>query len=127
MELNDITAQVVDASYHIHRNVGPGLLESAYQQILAFELERRGLRVEQQLLVDIVYEGLCISRAFKADMVVEGQVVVELKSTTGTAEAHKMQLLTYLRFMDLRVGLLVNFGAARWTDTVTRVVRGYRG
>jgi GxxExxY protein len=104
--------------------LGPGLLESVYEVVLAFELERRGLQVHRQQSISIVYEALTIENAFRADLVVEGKVIVEIKSVEVTQPVHAKQLLTYLRLSDRRLGLLINFGAALLRNGVTRVVNG---
>ena len=121
MEINEVSGHVVDASHQIHNELGPGLVEKAYQRVLKHLLEQRGLRVEVQKSVDMTYRGLQVQDAFRVDLLVEGVVVVELKSTAAMAGVHQRQLLTYLRFMDLRVGLLINFGAGTWGKTVKRI------
>jgi len=121
-DLNHISGQIVDAAFHIHTKLGPGLLESVYEAILARELERRGLRVERQKTVPIVFEGMSFDEGFRADLVVEEAVVVELKSVENFAPVHGKQLLTYLKLLDLRLGLLINFGAPVIKDGIKRVV-----
>jgi iron complex transport system substrate-binding protein len=125
MELDDITGAIVDASVRIHRRFGPGLLESVYEAILARDLRRRGLRVERQRLIGFSYDGIEIEDAFRADLLVEECVIVELKSLEHVAPVHSKQLLTYLRLMNLRVGLLLNFGAEFMRDGINRVVNNY--
>jgi GxxExxY protein len=112
MTENEIAQQIVDAAYKIHRALGRGLLESAYQALLIYELQKRGLKVESEKEVPIIYESLRLHTGFRADLMVEDKVIVELKSVEQTAPVHKKQLLTYLRLADKRLGLLVNFGAA---------------
>jgi len=121
-DLNHISGQIVDAAFHIHTKLGPGLLESVYEAILARELERRGLCVERQKTVPIVFEGMSFDEGFRADLVVEEAVVVELKSVENFAPVHGKQLLTYLKLLDLRLGLLINFGAPVIKDGIKRVV-----
>lgn len=121
MTENEIAQQIVDAAYKIHRALGPGLLESAYQAILIYELQKRGLKVESEKEVPIIYESVRLHTGFRADLVVEDKVIVELKSVEQTAPVHKKQLLTYLRLADKRLGLLVNFGAALIKEGITRV------
>lgn len=125
MELDDITGAIVDASLQLHRKPGPGLLESLYEALLASELRHRGLRVERQCLITFSYNGVDIEDAFRADLLVEGRVIVEVKSLERFAPVHRKQLLTYLRLLDLRVGLLLNFGAESMKDGVKRVVNNY--
>ena len=121
-ELDDVTGAIIDASLTIHRDLGPGLLESVYEAVLARALERRGLRVARQQAVRFEYDGLVFEEGFRADLVVEGWVVVEIKSVERLAPVHGKQLLTYLRLMHLRVGLLMNFGAPTLKDGLRRVV-----
>jgi iron complex transport system substrate-binding protein len=123
-ELDDITGTIVDAAIKIHRNLGPGLLESVYELVLACELERRGLQVERQKTISFEYEGMVFNEGFRADMLVESRVIVELKSVETLSQVHGKQLLTYLRLMHLPVGLLINFGAVTLKDGLHRIVNG---
>ena len=109
MELSQITSEIIAAAIRIHRRLGPGLLESAYEACLAYELEQRGFRVHKQKPVPLVYEGVKLDCGFRADMVVEGRVVVEVKCKESIHPVDQAQLLSYLRLLDLRVGLLINF------------------
>ena len=122
MELDDITGAIVDASIRIHRDLGPGLLESVYEVVLAAVLHRRGLQVQRQVPVRFWYDGMQFDNSFRVDLLVESCVVVELKSVDRMAPVHAKQLLTYLRLTDLRVGLLLNFGAGTMKDGLKRVV-----
>ncbi len=121
-EGNEITGAIVDAAFHIHRELGPGLLESAYEIILAHELNHRGLHVDVQQLVPIRYHGVELESAFRADLIVEGRVCVKLKSVEKLVPVHSKQLLTYLRLLDFRLGLLINFGAALFKDGIVRII-----
>ena len=121
MTENEIAKIVVDAAYHIHRRLGPGLLESVYEVILVNSLSGRGLNVERQKPVPIVFDGMKFDEGFRADLIVEDKVIVELKSVEKTAPVHKKQLLTYLRLADKRLGLLINFGASLIKDGIFRV------
>ena len=121
-ELDDITGAVVDASLRIHRDLGPGLLESVYDAILARSLERRGLHVERHTPVGFEYNGMSFHEGFRVDLLVEHRVVVELKSVEQLAPVHYKQLLTYLRLLRLPVGLLINFGAPTLKEDLHRVV-----
>lgn len=125
METDDITGTVIDSALAIHRELGPGLLESVYETVLARELERRGLRVERQVPIRIEYDGLIFEEGFRADLVVEGRVVVELKSVEQLAPVHSKKLLTYLRLMKLEVGLLINFNNATLKEGLRRVVNNH--
>jgi GxxExxY protein len=121
---NELARDIVDAAFHIHQNLGPGLLESVYEAILARELTKRGLRVARQKPVPIVYDGLAFDEGFRADLIVEDKIIIELKSAEQVAPVHKKQLLTYLRLADKRLGLLINFGAAVVKDGICRLVNG---
>jgi len=121
-EVDDITAEIVDSSLKIHRNIGPGLLESAYEKILAAELIQRGLRVERQKSMGFDFDGLHFERGFRIDLLVEAIVAVEIKSVERLQQVHRAQLLTYLRLMHFPVGLLINFGGLRLRDGLVRLV-----
>jgi GxxExxY protein len=121
---NDIAREIVDAAFQVHSRLGPGLLESVYQAVLTHELERRGLRVQREVPIGIEYDNLRFDVGFKADLLVNELVIVELKSVEHTSPVHGKQVLTYVRLAKLRLGLLVNFGTARIKDGITRVVNG---
>lgn len=121
-ELDDITGAIVDASVKIHRELGPGLLESVYEVVLARALERRGFHVERQKVIRFEYDGMVFEDGFRTDLIVEGLVVVELKSVEKLSPVHGKQVLTYLRLMNLSVGLLINFGAATLKEGLRRIV-----
>ena len=124
MTENEIAKQIVDAAFRIHTTLGPGLLESVYDTVLAYELDRRGLRTVRQQPIPVVYEDIRIDAGFRADLVVEDKVIVEIKSVELVAPVHKKQLLTYLRLADKRLGLLINFQVALIKDGITRIVNG---
>lgn len=124
MSPNEIAAQIVDAAYRIHVSLGPGLLESVYQHVLAAELGERGLRVELQRPIPIRYRALEFEIGFRADVIVENSVIVEIKSVEAIHPVHKKQLLTYLRLADKRLGLLINFNVELIKDGISRVVNG---
>jgi iron complex transport system substrate-binding protein len=117
-----VTGEIVDAAYKLHTGLGPGLLESVYEAVLARELTRRGLLVERQKSVPFEFDGMRFDDGLRLDLLVEECVVVELKSVEQLAPVHAKQLLTYLRLLDLRVGLLINFGAATLKDGLHRIV-----
>lgn len=119
---NDVAKVVVDAAYHIHIAMGPGLLESAYEKILAYELAKRGLDVRRQVRLPVKYDGHEFDEAFVVDLFVNELVIIELKSTDETHPVHRKQLLTYLKLADKRLGLLLNFGKIRIKDGIERVV-----
>jgi GxxExxY protein len=122
MTENEIARQIVDAAYKVHTVLGPGLLESAYEAVLAYELEQRGLQVTCQQPIPLVYEGVHLEVGYRADVIVEDKVIVEIKSVETTVPVHYKQLLTYLRLADRRLGLLINFGAPLIKDGIRRVV-----
>jgi GxxExxY protein len=124
MNENQIAKEVVDAAIKVHSKLGPGLLESVYEVVLARELERRGLRVERQMPVPIECEGLKFDEGFRADIVVEGKVILELKSVDQFAKVHAKQLFTYLKLADKRLGLLLNFGTDFMRDGIKRIANG---
>ena len=124
MEENEIGREVVDAAVKVHSLLGPGLLESVYEVVLARELERRGLAVVRQQAVPIEYEGMQFDEGFRADIIVEGKVILELKSVEPLSKVHHKQLFTYLRLKNLRLGYLLNFGAALMKDGIKRMVNG---
>ncbi len=121
-KLNDLAREIVDAAFRVHSKLGPGLLESVYEVVLAKELERRGLKVERQRAVPIRFEDLCFDEGFRADLIVEGSILVELRSVEQLARVHSKQVLTYLRLLDYRLGLLINFGAPVIKDGIHRIV-----
>lgn len=128
METNTdvITAEIVDAAYHIHRGLGPGLLESVYERLLAKELVRRGFRVERQKAVTFQYDGLTFDGALTVDLLVNDRVVVEVKAVERTIPVHRRQTFTYLRLLGLQVALLLNFGASTMKQGTHRIVNGYQ-
>jgi GxxExxY protein len=127
MNENQIAKEVVDAAVKVHTKLGPGLLESVYEAVLARELERRGLSVERQVPIPIEYEGLRFDEGFRADIIVEGKVILELKSVEQLAKVHHKQLFTYLKLADKRLGLLLNFGADLMKEGIKRIANGMEG
>ena len=126
MNVNEITADILDAAIKIHRHFGPGFPESVYEGLLASELTRRGHFVERQKAVSFEYEGERFADAFRVDLLVDETVVVELKAVESMNRLYSMQVRTYLVAMNLQVGLLVNFGMERLIDGYVRVVNGYK-
>ena len=122
--LDDITGTIIDAALKIHRDLGPGLLESVYEVVLAHALARRGLQVERQKVVGIEYEGVVLDAGFRIDLLVQRLVIVEVKSLEKLAPVYTRQLNTYLRLTGLHVGLLLDFGAPTLRDGLRRVVNG---
>jgi GxxExxY protein len=126
MTENEIAKVVVDAAYGIHTRLGPGLFEIVYEVVLAHELTKRGLNLVRQVPIPIEWESIRFDEGFRADMIVEDKVILELKSIDAVAPVHKKQLLTYLRLADKRLGLLINFGEQYIKDGISRVVNGLR-
>ena len=124
MDENEIGRIIVDAAIAVHRELGPGLLESVYEAVLAQELRNRGLNVERQVPVPIVWRGMKFDEGFRADLIVEGKVITELKSVESVSKAHKKQILTHLKLTRMKLGFLLNFGAAVMKDGITRAVNG---
>ena len=122
MHENEILGIILDAAMKIHQTLGPGLLESVYEVILAHELESRGLRVARQVPIPVIYEGVHLGEGFRADLVVEGKVIVELKSIEQVAPVLKKQLLKYLRLCGMHLGILINFNVNLLKDGFHRVV-----
>src|SRR3974390_993944 len=124
MKENVIGKEVVDAAVKVHRELGPGLLETVYEVVLSKELRSRGLRVERRVPVCITYGGLRFEEGFRADIIVEGKVILELKSTEQLSKVHPKQVLTYLKLKGLKLGFVLNFGSNLMKDGIERVVNG---
>jgi GxxExxY protein len=122
MKHNEVSGAIIETAIMIHRKLGPGLLESVYRKVLGYELRRRGLHVVEEHPIPVVWENQRIDLGFRADIIVEDMVVVEVKSVETVARVHKKQLLTYLRIMDRRLGLLINFNVELLKDGLSRVV-----
>jgi GxxExxY protein len=125
MDVEELARLTIDRGFHIHRKLGPGLLESVYEAVLAAALERDGLRVARQKSISIRYDGLQLNDAFRADLLIEEQLIVEIKSIERLAPVHGKQLLTYLRLTEQPLGLLMNFGAATFREGLKRVVNAH--
>ncbi len=124
MTENEIAKQIVDAAFKIHTTLGLGLLESVYEAVMNYELQKRGLHVDRQVPIAVVYEALRFEEGFRADLIVEGKVIIELKSVEKTAAVHKKQVLTYLRLTGKRLGLLINFNEELIKHGITRIANG---
>jgi len=124
MTENEIATAVVDAAFKIHKTLGPGLLESVYEAVLDFELQRRGLQVARQVGLPVHYEGVKLELGFRIDLIINHKLIIEVKSVEVLAPVHKKQLLTYLRLTDLHLGLLINFNVERIKNGIQRVVNG---
>jgi GxxExxY protein len=119
---NEIAKQIVDAAYKIHTTLGPGLFESVYEAVMAQELASRGIRLTRQQALPVVWEGLHLEVGFRADLIIENKVIVEIKSVDAIAPVHRKQLLTYLRLANMRLGILINFDVELIKDGIRRVV-----
>lgn len=126
MDIDQITSHIVDAAMKVHTALGPGLLESVYEKCLAHELRKRGLKVETQVWLPVVYDGITIEGSYKIDLLVEDKVIVELKTVEAILPIHKAQLLSYLRLAKKQVGLLINFNVAHLKDGIRRIVNEYK-
>ena len=124
MRENELAKIVVDVAYQIHRRLGPGLLESVYQAIMAYELRLRGLHVETEVPIPVIWGDMQLEIGFRGDLWIERLLLVELKSIEELAAVHKKQMLTYLRLTNTRFGLLINFGEELIKDRIVRLVNG---
>lgn len=125
LDIEIVARTAIDCGYHLHRDLGPGLLEGVYEILMAEALRDAGLHVARQVPVPINYKGVIIDNAFRIDLFVEDQLVIELKSVERTAPVHGKQVLTYLRLMKLPLGLLINFGQETFRDGVKRIANHY--
>ena len=119
---NDLSRIIVDVAFKIHTQLGPGLLESVYEEIMNFELSKRGLLVERQRGLPVLWENIKMDLGFRADLIIEKKVIVELKSVEMIAPVHPKQLLTYLRITEMKLGLLINFNETLIKNGITRIV-----
>jgi GxxExxY protein len=126
-DIEAIAKTAVDCGFQLHKEIGPGLLESVYEILMCESLKARGLDFKRQLSVPIKFKGIVVDNAFRADILVEGKLLIELKSTEMHAPVHAKQLLTYLRLMELPLGLLMNFGAASFKEGIRRIANEYYG
>lgn len=122
MEINQITHEILDSAYKIHSKLGPGLLESAYQACLVYELRKKGLKVEVEKLLPLIYEEVKLECGYRIDLLIENQVVVELKTVEAFTEVHTAQVLTYLKLSENKVGLLINFYTKSLKDGIKRLI-----
>lgn len=125
MDIEELARICVDRGYRLHKDLGPGLLENVYESLLFERLRRDGLTVSRQQTVPIEYDGILVENGFRYDLLVEDKLLIEIKSTERHAPVHAKQVLTYLRLLDLRLGLLMNFGMGTFKDGVQRLVNNY--
>jgi GxxExxY protein len=127
MTENEIAKQILDAAFRVHTKLGPGLLESVYEVIMAYELKKRGLIAERHKAMPIIYDDIRFDEAFRSDIVVNGKVIAELKSVEALLPVHVKQVLTQLRLSGLKLGLLINFGEAHLKNGIKRIINGQLG
>jgi GxxExxY protein len=120
METNQITEKIIGCALEVHKNLGPGLLESAYEECLYYELNNLGLEVKRQLALPLVYKDVKLDAGYRIDLLVENKVIIELKSVEAIAEIHKAQLMTYMKLANIKIGLLMNFNVSRLKDGIVR-------
>lgn len=120
MEENLITEKIIGCAIEVHKQLGPGLLESAYEECLYFELKNIGLDVKKQLALPLVYKEIKLDAGYRIDLLVENKVIVEIKSVDAIAEIHKAQLMTYMKLASIKIGLLMNFNVTRLKDGIVR-------
>ena len=122
MQIEQLAKEIVDAAFKVHSQLGPGLLESAYESCLIFELQKRGLAVESQVSQPVIYESLKIDAGYRLDLLVENQIIIELKAVEQLLPIHKAQLLTYLKLSQKTLGFLINFNSPLIKDGIKRIV-----
>lgn len=125
MLINEISSLIIEECIYIHRNVGPGLFESVYEELLSYRLIKRGLKVERQKAVPVVFEEVKMDIGFRADLIVENKVLLEIKSVEVLTNVASMQTLTYLRFTGISIGLLINFNVEKLKDGIKRIANNY--
>lgn len=122
MELNQLTHEILDSAYKVHTNLGPGLLESAYRSCLVYELRKKGLKVEEEKPLPLIYEEIRLEYGYRIDIIVEDQVVIELKTVEAFTDVHTAQVLTYLKLSGCKIGLLINFYTKSLKDGIKRFI-----
>ena len=125
MSENEISSKIIGAAIEVHKQLGPGLLESTYETCLTYELKQMGLDVKQQQALPVVYKEVKLDAGYRIDLLIENKVIIEIKSVEALADIHTAQLLTYLKLKDLKLGLLINFNSVRVVDGLKRILNGY--
>ena len=125
MSENEISSKIIGAAIEVHKQLGPGLLESTYETCLAYELKQMGLDVKQQQALPVVYKEVKLDAGYRIDLLIENKVIIEIKSVEALADIHTAQLFTYLKLKDLKLGLLINFNSVRVVDGLKRILNGY--
>ena len=120
MEINQITEKIIGCAIEVHKQLGPGLLESAYEECLFYELINKGLNVKKQLALPLVYKEIKLDAGYRIDLLVENKVIIEIKSVDAIADIHKAQLMTYMKLANIKLGLLINFNVLRLKDGIVR-------
>ena len=124
MSESEISSKIIGAAIEVHKQLGPGLLESTYETCLAYELKQMGLDVKQQQALPVVYKEVKLDAGYRIDLLIENKVIIEIKSVEALADIHTAQLLTYLKLKDLKLGLLINFNSVRVIDGLKRILNG---
>ncbi len=124
-ELNELSGTIIGTAINIHRTFGPGLLESAYQQLMAYELQTAGLSIGYEIDIPLIYKSLYIPKSYRLDLLVNDKIIVELKSVKNLIEIHPKQVLTYLRLMNKRLGILINFNEVTLKNGIKRIINPY--
>src|SRR4051812_34591705 len=122
MQINEITSAIINESIYIHKKIGPGLFESVYEEVLCYRLKEKGFMVKQQAAIPVVFDEVIMNVGFRADLIVDSKVLIEIKSLEIVPLVASKQVLTYLRFADIRVGLIINFGTVILKDGIKRIV-----
>jgi GxxExxY protein len=125
MTENEISKKIIGAAIEVHKELGPGLLESSYEVCLAHELREQGLSVQTQVALPVVYKEVKLNAGYRIDVLVENKVIIEIKAVDALADIHTAQLLTYLKLKELKLGLLINFNSVKVVDGVKRIINGY--
>lgn len=122
MDFNEITDKIIKASIRIHKKLGPGLFESVYEKLLVYELSKMGFRIKSQVSIPIIYDGITFDEGFRADIIVNDKVIIEVKSVKSLESVHSKQVLTYIRLTNIKLGILLNFNEALLKHGIKRVV-----
>ena len=125
MHENDLSSIIIGRAIEVHRELGPGLLESTYETCLEYELKERGLDVKRQIALPVIYKNIKLNAGYRIDLLVENKIIIEIKSVDSLADIHTAQLLTYLKLKELKLGLLINFNSVKVVDGLKRVLNGY--
>ncbi|WOE75669.1 GxxExxY protein [Alterisphingorhabdus coralli] len=126
-QLEELVTQVLDCAFDIHKRLGPGLLESVYESILADKLSRIGHKIDRQKPVKVIFDGVEADNGFRADLIINDLLLIELKSVEQLLPVHSKQTLTYIRLLNMKLGLLINFGAPTFREGIKRVANNYQG